>query len=63
MRVLNLKISVAGMAKRKAAWVRPSIKYGRGYGAIFLRHIKQANEGCDFDFLDGTAAIPDPEIH
>ncbi len=60
---LNLKVSEAELAKRKAAWKRPAIKYERGYGAIFSRHIKQANEGCDFDFLEGTAAIPDPEIH
>jgi len=30
---------------------------------MFSQHIKQANEGCDFDFLEGTAPIPDPEIH
>jgi len=23
----------------------------------------QANHGCDFDFLEGTAPIADPEIH
>ncbi len=62
-RVLNLKVSETELAKRKAAWKRPPIKYERGYGAIFSRHIKQANEGCDFDFLEGTAPIPDPEIH
>jgi dihydroxy-acid dehydratase len=62
-RVLNLKVSEAELARRKAAWKRPPIKYERGYGAIFSRHIKQANEGCDFDFLEGTAPIPDPEIH
>lgn len=25
--------------------------YARGYGALFLDHVLQANEGCDFDFL------------
>jgi len=25
--------------------------------------VKQADEGCDFDFLEGTAATPEPEIH
>jgi hypothetical protein len=25
--------------------------------------VKQADEGCDFDFLEGTAPIPEPEIH
>jgi dihydroxy-acid dehydratase len=26
-------------------------KYGRGYGKLYLDHVLQANEGCDFDFL------------
>jgi dihydroxy-acid dehydratase len=30
---------------------------------MFLQHVKQANEGCDFDFLEGQAPIPEPEIH
>ena len=33
------------------------------FGAIFSRHVKQANEGCDFDFLEGTAPTAEPEIH
>jgi dihydroxy-acid dehydratase len=28
--------------------------YTRGYGALFLEHVLQANEGCDFDFLRAT---------
>jgi len=35
----------------------------RGYGAAFSQHISQANEGCDFDFLEAGAETPDPEIH
>jgi len=31
----------------------------RRYGAQDLRAIGQ----CDFDFLEGTAPIPEPEIH
>jgi hypothetical protein len=30
---------------------------------MFARHVTQANEGCDFDFLERGAPIPDPEIH
>jgi dihydroxy-acid dehydratase len=62
-RALNLKISDEEMKKRKAAWKRPPLKYERSYGAIFSRHVKQANEGCDFDFLEGTAPTAEPEIH
>jgi dihydroxy-acid dehydratase len=62
-KLLNLKIPDAELAKRKAAWKRPPPKYERSYGAIFSRHVKQANEGCDFDFLEGTAPTAEPEIH
>jgi dihydroxy-acid dehydratase len=62
-RLLNLKISPEEMHKRKSAWKPPARKYQRSYGAIFSRHVKQADEGCDFDFLEGTAPVPEPEIH
>jgi dihydroxy-acid dehydratase len=62
-KALNLKVSEEDLARRKAAWKRPQPKYERSYGAIFSRHVKQANEGCDFDFLEGTAPTAEPEIH
>ena len=62
-RALNLKISPEEMRKRKSAWKPPTHKYERSYGAIFSGHVKQADEGCDFDFLEGTAPTPEPEIH
>ena len=36
-----------------------------GYGWMFTRHIKQANEGCDFDFLETGfgAPVPEPSIY
>jgi len=62
-RVLNLKVPEAELQKRKSAWQTPPRKFERGYGAIFSRHIRQADEGCDFDFLEGTARVAEPEIH
>jgi dihydroxyacid dehydratase/phosphogluconate dehydratase len=62
-RALNLKIPADELARRRAAWQQPPPKYERSYGAIFSRHVKQANEGCDFDFLEGTAPTAEPEIH
>ncbi len=62
-RKLNVLISDEEMARRKAAWKRPEPRFERGFGALFSRHITQANKGCDFDFLEGTAPTPDPEIH
>jgi dihydroxy-acid dehydratase len=62
-RKINLVVSDEELARRRAAWQQPAPRYPRGYGAMYSAHIKQADEGCDFDFLEGTAAIAEPEIH
>ena len=62
-RALNLNVEAAEQSRRKAAWRAPAPKFPRGYGALFARHIRQADEGCDFDFLEGIAPIAEPEIH
>jgi len=62
-RRLTLAVSDEELAKRRAGWTQPAPKYARGYGALYLRHITQANEGCDFDFLEAGAPTPEPEIH
>ena len=62
-RTLSLRVDESELKKRKAAWQPPKKKYERGYGAVFSQHVRQADEGCDFDFLEGTAPIPEPEIH
>ena len=41
----------------------PQPRYERGYGRMFQEHIGQADEGCDFDFLEHGAPTPEPEIH
>jgi dihydroxy-acid dehydratase len=62
-RTLNLKVSEDELARRRAAWQAPKPKYQRGFGALFQDNITQADEGCDFRFLEGTAATAEPEIH
>jgi len=62
-RLIHLHVSDQELARRKAAWKKPAPKYERGYGALFSEHIGQADQGCDFDFLQGTAPTPEPEIH
>jgi dihydroxy-acid dehydratase len=62
-RKLNVLVSDAELAARRAAWTPPKPHYPRGYGQLFSQHIKQANEGCDFDFLEGTARISEPIIN
>jgi len=62
-RTLNMLVSEDELSRRRAAWRPKDGIYPRGYGKLFMQHIKQADEGCDFDFLEGTASIPEPEIH
>lgn len=62
-RRLHLHVSDAELAARRAAWVAPSPRYERGYGRMFQEHIGQADDGCDFDFLEHGAPVPEPEIH
>ncbi|MDX2103625.1 MAG: dihydroxy-acid dehydratase [Alphaproteobacteria bacterium] len=61
-RLIQLEVSDAELAARRAAWTPPPAPYARGYGAMFAQHIGQADEGCDFDYLKGTAPVPEPEI-
>ena len=62
-RQLNMRVSEEELGRRRSAWRPRNGIYPRGYGKLFLQHIRQAHEGCDFDFLEGTAPIPEPEIH
>jgi dihydroxy-acid dehydratase len=62
-RRLDLQVPETEMAARRSAWTPAPPRFTRGFGMLFSRHVSQANEGCDFDFLEGTQATPEPEIH
>jgi dihydroxy-acid dehydratase len=62
-RRIHLHVNDEELARRRAAWTPRPPRYQRGYGAMFSAHIGQADEGCDFDFLQGTAKTAEPEIH
>ena len=62
-RKLHLHVPDEELDKRRADWQQPPPKYARGYGALYLQHITQADQGCDFDFLEAGAPTPEPEIH
>jgi dihydroxy-acid dehydratase len=68
-RSLHLQVGDEELAARREAWQAPTPRFSRGYGAIYLKHVQQANQGCDFDFLEPgyqQAAGPagtEPEIH
>jgi dihydroxy-acid dehydratase len=50
-RRIDLLVSEEEIARRMAAWKPRRPHYDRGYGRLFLDHILQADEGCDFDVL------------
>ena len=64
-RTLTLDVPAAELEKRRAALPTPKPRYERGYGWMFSRHIRQANDGCDFDFLETGFGAPvgEPDIN
>ena len=62
-RRLQLHVDEAELARRRAAWKAPAPRFARGFGALYTRHVTQADKGCDFDFLEGAAPTPEPDIH
>ena len=63
-RSISMEVPEAELARRRAALPEPKPRYERGYGWMFSQHIRQADEGCDFDFLqtDFGAAVGEPDI-
>lgn len=53
-RRLDLLVPEEELARRRAAWRPRAPAYERGYGRLFLEHVLQAPQGCDFDFLRKT---------
>jgi L-arabonate dehydrase len=52
-RSLSLLISDEELKMRRDAWKAPEPEYERGYVSMFVKHVEQADKGCDFDFLRG----------
>jgi dihydroxy-acid dehydratase len=61
-RRLQLHVSDAELAERRSAWQAPPSPHARGFAQLYQRHVTQAHEGCDFDFLQGTQPTPEPAI-
>ena len=64
-RSIHLEVSDEALAARRAAWTPLPPRYARGYGYLFSRHVRQANDGCDFDFLqtDFGEPVGEPSIY
>ena len=62
-RRIELKVSPDVLAERRAAWRPRAPHYEPGWGKLYSTSIRQANEGCDLDFLEAGAPTPEPAIH
>ena len=59
-RKLQLHVTDAELAVRRAAWKKPKPHLSRGYWKLYVEHVNQASEGADLDFLVGKSgsAVP-----
>jgi dihydroxy-acid dehydratase len=57
-RRIDLDIPAAEIERRLAGTPSREPAYERGYGALYLAHVLQADQGCDFDFLRGIPGKP-----
>jgi dihydroxy-acid dehydratase len=52
-RSLILDVPEEVLKKRREAWIPAKPVAERGYVRMFIEHVEQAEQGCDFDFLKG----------
>jgi dihydroxy-acid dehydratase len=50
-RRLDLNVAADEWERRQSKFKPALPNHPRGYARLFLQHVNQANEGCDFDFL------------
>jgi dihydroxy-acid dehydratase len=53
-RRIDLLVDEKELQKRKSGWKRPGTAPVRGYAKLYMDHVLQAEQGCDFDFLRKT---------
>jgi dihydroxy-acid dehydratase len=52
-RSLSLLVPEEELKKRRSSWTPQKPVVERGYTSMFIKHVEQADKGCDFDFLKG----------
>ncbi len=55
---LELLVSDAELAARRAEWVPDPPRYDRGYAKLYVDHVIQADRGADLEFLVGKDTRP-----
>ncbi|MFN4146092.1 MAG: IlvD/Edd family dehydratase [Runella sp.] len=54
-RYIHWHVSDDEIARRRAAWKPIDLGYTRGHNKLYIEHVMQSHEGCDFDFLVGAS--------
>lgn len=62
-RTIHWHIDDAEHQRRSDAMPAPASAPKRGYGHLYAKHVTQADQGCDFDFLVGRSPGEEPSIH
>jgi dihydroxy-acid dehydratase len=59
-RRLHLEVDEAELERRRGEWIAPEPDFKSGYQSLYVKHVMQASEGADFDFLQGCRghAVP-----
>jgi L-arabonate dehydrase len=60
-RSLHLNVSDTELAARREQWQPQAPAVDRGYTSLYIRHVNQANEGADLDFLIGASGSDVPK--
>ncbi|MBL8516478.1 MAG: dihydroxy-acid dehydratase [Betaproteobacteria bacterium] len=62
-RRLDMLVDDAELARRRETLPPRAPVFARGWQRLYTEHVLQADRGCDFDFLTGTAPTPEPPIY
>jgi dihydroxy-acid dehydratase len=64
-RSIALEVPEEVLKGRRSRWQAPKPRYERGFGWLAARHMTQAHQGCDFDFLETSfgAPVSEPAIY
>ncbi|AYQ36048.1 IlvD/Edd family dehydratase [Runella sp. SP2] len=54
-RYIHWHVSDDEIARRRAEWKPIDLGYNRGHNKLYIEHVTQSHEGCDFDFLVGKS--------
>ncbi len=54
-RTLTLEVDDEELTRRRMNWEAPDLGYNRGYAHHYIKHVQQADQGVDLDFLRGKS--------